>query len=185
MKKIVLLILFYPTILKAQIISILPQNEAGEIVFSEVVKCDSVKKDELFIRAKTFFANTFVSSKEVIQFEDKESGQIIGKGLSSIESGLLLLKMHFTIKVTCKENRYKYEIYNFSFTSTPSYPHLPNGMTFYPSQWFDSTEYYKGNGKPKQRCENFKDKFVGEIEVLKNLLANEMIKPKEIKKEDW
>ena len=99
--------------------------------------------------------------------------------------GLLLLKMHFTIKVTCKENRYKYEIYNFSFTSPPSSPNLPNGMTFYPSQWFDSTEYYKGNGKPKQRCENFKDKFVGEIEVLKNLLANEMIKPKEIKKEDW
>lgn len=184
MKKIVLLILLCPMLLKAQIISTLPQNEAGEIVFSEVVKCDSVKKDELFVRAKTFFANTFVSSKEVIQSEDKESGQIIVKGLSNIESSGGL-KMHFTIKVTCKENRYKYEFYNFSFTSPPSYPYLPNGLRFYPSQWFDTTEYYKGNGKPKQRCENFKNKFISEIDVLKKLLANEMIKPKEIKKEDW
>lgn len=60
-------------------------NRTGEITYSEIIKVDSVKSQELYIRAKVWFVHSFVSAKNVIQLDDKESGKIIGKGLFDVK----------------------------------------------------------------------------------------------------
>ena len=183
MKKIIILIILCPIFLNAQIISIFPKNESGEIVFSEIIKSDSTPKGILYIRAKSFFANSFKSANDVIQLDDKETGIVIGKGNTKLTGTSYTL--HFSLKISCKDNKFKYELYNFTFTTAPSYPYFPNGITFNTINFFDTSEYYKLNGNPNPRLEKIKIAFVDEIELIKNALLKEMIIPKETKKEDW
>lgn len=96
--------------------------KAQELTFSEVKTVDSTfTKDDLYLKTKMWFANTFKDAKEVIQLDDKENGIIIGKGSISIyHSQAVFAKqgdytgyIRFTIKVQVKDGRYKYELYNF------------------------------------------------------------------------
>lgn len=106
----------------------LPEKD-GIIVYSEVVQLDSTyKKDQLFLAAKKWFAETYKSANDVIQMQDKEAGEIIGKGLFST-----FLKMPFpligesvnvyhTVKISVKDGRYRYEITDIygKYYSSPS-----------------------------------------------------------------
>jgi CspA family cold shock protein len=79
-------------------------------------------KNELFLRAREWFAKTYKSSMNVIQMEDKENGKIIGKALlkvfmttfvdSQLESGFI----NYSISIYIKDGRYKYEITDFYHT---------------------------------------------------------------------
>lgn len=90
----------------------------SSIRYSDVVKVDSVSKNDLFLRARDWFNNTFRDSKEVLQIQDKESGEISGRGIFStyvrhstlgVQNGYEM-KYHFMVTVWVKDNRYKYEI---------------------------------------------------------------------------
>ncbi len=173
----------------SQIISDFQKDEKGAIIFSEVVKVDSADKAELFIRAKSFFSNTFKSGKDVLQLEDKENGIIMGKALvglcdgqEGISSGCY--NMFFSLKITVKDGRYKYEIYNITFRTEPSYPSFPEGLAFTQYQLFDSLTYYRSNGNPKPRFENIKNHVFTQVEKIKKLMFAELIKPSG-KKEEW
>lgn len=90
------------------------------LTFSEVVKVDSlITSNELFFRAQTWFVDMFKNSKEVIQLADKENGKIIGKGSfdynSRVFSGSETTKglIRFTIIISLKSGRYKYEFTDF------------------------------------------------------------------------
>jgi hypothetical protein len=103
---------------------ILPIDSAtSKITYSEVVFVDSLtNKNELFLRAREWFAKTYKSSMNVIQMEDKENGKIIGKALlkvfmttfvdSQLESGFI----NYSISIYIKDGRYKYEITDFYHT---------------------------------------------------------------------
>jgi hypothetical protein len=102
---------------------ILPIDSAtSKITYSEVVFVDSLtNKNELFLRAREWFAKTYKSSMNVIQMEDKENGKIVGKasmqvyhklGGSNYPSGYI----NYTIFVYIKDGRYKYEITDFHHT---------------------------------------------------------------------
>lgn len=94
----------------------------GKITYTEVVYLDSLSdKNELFSRAREWFAKAYKSSTNVIQMEDKENGKIVGKaslqvyhnawGMTS-EAGYI----NYTISIYMKDGRYKYEITNFHHT---------------------------------------------------------------------
>lgn len=89
----------------------------GGIKYSDVVKVDSVSSNILYLRAKEWFAHSFVSAQNVIQFDDKETGKIIGKGLFKVNT--ITLGNHdagnvkFTVEILVKDGRYKYIITDF------------------------------------------------------------------------
>lgn len=187
--KLTLLLLIACNISKAQIISDFQKDGNGLIMFSEVIKVDSADKNELYLRAKSFFANSFKSGKAALQMEDKEDGILIGKsfkGLCDGEDGISFgcYDMHFSIKITVKDGRYKYEIYDISFRSSPSYPYYPNGIEMAQSALFDSTNYYRSNGEPKSRLEDAKNRVFRQIEFIKQIMFAELNKPSS-KKEEW
>jgi hypothetical protein len=99
-------------------------NSTGRITYSEVVQVDSVDSRELFVRARSWFAHTFISAQNVIQLEDKEAGRIIGKGVFAIADNVdnpTVMNVHvsgtvdFTVEVLTKDGRYKYIISDLSF----------------------------------------------------------------------
>lgn len=100
----------------------------GKIYFNEVIQVDSITKDLLYYNAKVFFAEVFKSANDVIQMDDKENGVLIGKGFTNVyakavfRDGLIIyldftgtVQMWYTIKIQCKDNRYKYDIYDIYF----------------------------------------------------------------------
>ncbi|WP_114937523.1 DUF4468 domain-containing protein [Mucilaginibacter endophyticus] len=94
---------------------ILPiDSSTNEVTYTAVVKVDSTSKDELYSRAKEWFAKTYNSARKVIDMDDKASGKIIGKGVSEGRYSFMLTRYTFftnyTISVFVKDGRYKYEI---------------------------------------------------------------------------
>ncbi len=108
---------FFETFGKSGNLSQLPIID-GKITYTGVVQVDSLSSEELYKRSKRWFFDTYNSGKDVIQLDDKESGEIIGKGFfetyweSSFISGIGI-NVFQTIKVQVKDGRYKYEITDF------------------------------------------------------------------------
>jgi hypothetical protein len=118
MKKLVLIILIAicsSSAFSQSETSVFPLNpDTGEIYYSEVINVEGKTKDDLFLSAKTWFVNAFKSSNDVIQLNDKEEGVIIGKGLLELNKGIV----NFSVKLSVKEERYKYEIYDLIYESS-------------------------------------------------------------------
>jgi hypothetical protein len=98
--------------------------QSDVIEYTEVVTVDSANQKELYKRALNFFAETFVSSKEVLQIQDKENGILFGKGFISkkvpyrwaFQPTTLDIRISFSMRVTVKDGRYKYEFTDFNNT---------------------------------------------------------------------
>lgn len=87
----------------------------GRIDFSEVVSVEAANKDELYARAKLWFADSFNSSNHVIQLDDKDNGIVLGKGTIIEQDRNGKKTWEFTIKIQLKEGRYKAEFYDISY----------------------------------------------------------------------
>lgn len=129
MKKILFLSLFAPTICFAQkyaaliqdgkFLGVMPAvNES--IFYSGVVNVDSASKVDLYNRGKRFFVDSYKSAKDVIQLDDKENGEIDGKGFFKTSwefsgfAGPTNVSIYETVKLFVKDGKYKYEISNFT-----------------------------------------------------------------------
>jgi hypothetical protein len=117
MKKIILssLFLILTVIVKAQN---LPYDSlTRKVVYSEVVQVDSASKNDLYLRCRAWFAKTFLSANNVIQMDDKEAGRIIGRAATKSSFVYFLVNfkftLYYTIAVTIKDGRYKYELSDF------------------------------------------------------------------------
>jgi hypothetical protein len=80
------------------------------LAFSETVQVDSVSKKDLFNRAKSWFGETYKNSKEVLQIQDIENGELLGKAIFNYSSNEYV---RYTIKILIKDGKYKCEIYEF------------------------------------------------------------------------
>jgi len=108
MKKLLLILFILPGFCIAQ--------KDTAISFTDVVKVDSTSKDVLFQRARDWFNNTFRNSKEVLQIQDKETGEISGKGIFSsyVKHSTLGVDnsynndFRFQITIWVKDGKYKY-----------------------------------------------------------------------------
>ena len=116
------------------------QKVDGQYEFTEVVQLDSsYKKYVLYRNAKLFFAYISKSAKDVLQYDDREEGKVIGKGTIQItEHQNVLLSAfseirttNFTLEISCKDGRYKYRMFGFSsdFTYGESDKRKPERVT--------------------------------------------------------
>lgn len=97
-------------------------NDTKKITYSEVVYVDSsANKQELYARAREWFAKAYKSSNNVIQMDDKESGKIVGKALMQVYHKALGANynsgyINYTISVYVRDGRYRYEVTDFYHT---------------------------------------------------------------------
>lgn len=167
----ILYLIFSPSF--GQTFNDFPKGENGVITYVGVEKADSISRQELHSRAKLFFAETFVSANDVVQMDDKESGIVLGKGLStiSIKSGKyeFPVNLKYTIKVECKDNRYKWTITNIIYSSK---------LADFPAETFFNTEtdnkYAKAKKHPKEIMQQYRDKTLETINRIKTALLVSM-----------
>tara|TARA_R110001599_G_scaffold332511_1_gene547963 strand:+ start:10894 stop:11688 length:795 start_codon:yes stop_codon:yes gene_type:complete len=158
----------------------LPFNEEGTMEFSEVIEANGTA-DELYIRAKLYFADNFKSAQNVIQLDDKDNRIVVGKGWSSMYLNLGLgdfkLRLKFTVKIQTRDGRYKYDIYDMSFES------IESSTETYPHDWFSKESFFNKKGNPRNINEAYKRATINEIESLRSGIIGALNKP--INKSDW
>lgn len=128
MKKfLVIITLFICNAIHAQdkMFDVLPLQD-GKVVYTGVVEVDSANKDVLYSRAKKWFAEEYKSAQNVIQLDDKDAGEVLGKGLFKSYFTVFMeaqdVSVYHTVKIYVKDNKYKYEItdFNVKFYVAPS-----------------------------------------------------------------
>lgn len=162
----------------------LPFNEDGKLVFEEVVSADHAQ-DKLYLLSKVFFTKVFKSSDAVVQFDDRETATVIGKGFSEITVEAfgfpVTTRMFYTIAVQSKDNRYRYEISDIYFKSYPSAQGPSVEASAEPL--FLKEHYYKKNGTIKPLLESYHHEMLEAINSLIEELVETMNFTKPI--DDW
>lgn len=69
-----------PCFVKSQKLVLPIDSATNSISYNEVVKAEGLSKDNLYVKAREWFAVTAGSAQAVIQMDDKAAGKIIGKG---------------------------------------------------------------------------------------------------------
>lgn len=187
MRKIIGVLLFF-CYLSAQAQDkplVLPRDENGKVLFSEVIQADSMKATTLYGNAKLWFANTFKSAKDVIQVDDKEAGRVVGKAWQDIYIKVLGMpsqtKLWFSISVQVKDGRYKIEMYDLKYEQYPS-QHDRNPQPQAVESWFTVESYYKNNGKARSINESYKEETEKAWASIKASLVKNMVSKKS---SDW
>ena len=87
-----------------------------------VTNVDSVSAAELYKRAKFVLTKVFKSAKDVTQFDDDDNKQVVAKGWTSSRPkgnmGMEAGRIWFSLKIQCKDGRYRYEVYDCTHEGT-------------------------------------------------------------------
>lgn len=81
----------------------------GSSTYTQVVEVKN-SKDALFKNAQSWIAKTFGDYKSVIQFEDKEAGRLILKGVTDGVNNIMTKSFRYVITIDTKDNRYRCQI---------------------------------------------------------------------------
>lgn len=124
MKKYTLLTLalFASVISFGQSIELDPNSNKYQTI--GIIYVDSIKKDDLFLRAKHWAALNYRSANDVIQLADKESSKIILKG--NFQDSFLVTDcwLGHTLVLDFKDGKVRYLYTDFSYSDMNSNKHL-------------------------------------------------------------
>lgn len=150
------------------------------VVYTGVVNADNILKDELFVRAKAWFAKTYRSSNNVLQMDDRDAGKLIGHGSDLLSYRYALISMGYYLKyiieVDVKDGKYKYTISDITVPDTdPAGYHLTlDEIVVAGKTKVERTK--KDNGEYRNRFKGYvteSDKFINElISSLKKGMEN-------------
>lgn len=105
----------------------MPFNEAGEVVFEEVVQQEGTA-DQLYSLAKMAITDMFVSAKHATQLNDDASHTVIVKGENRFEFLLSTQWVSFSLKIQTKDGRYRMSCYDITYR-TPAQGIVPSATT--------------------------------------------------------
>lgn len=101
----------------------LPVDATSKLLtLTEVVEVPGATQAQLYARAYEWVAKAYNSANAVVQMHDKDSGKIIGKGVTRVltRGGAELGYVRHTLSIYVKDGRYKYELTSLEHvTSVP------------------------------------------------------------------
>lgn len=154
----------------------MPFSNDGNVVFNETIQIEQ-SADVLYSLAKSAIADIFVSAKNVIQLDDKDSHTLIAKGKNRISD----VTIDFTLKIQTKDGRFRMSMYDITYTAV--IPNLPNTV-WRAEELTDENCINPKNGQCKKNGKgyarrtviNTKDKIFGNIAAKMASVSTE---------EDW
>ena len=92
--------------------------KGGTVTYEGVLEVDSVSAQELYLRAKRWFVEAYVSSNSVLQLNDSQSNELMGKGNTTAYCSIFTSRVRgvtidHRIHIQCKAGRYRYQISDF------------------------------------------------------------------------
>ncbi len=89
--------------------------------YTEIIKVDSVNKQALYQRARAWANDIFRSSKNVLQIDDKENGEIAGNAKldatitwNALGKRTAITSVNFKFQIIVKDGKYKYVFTDFT-----------------------------------------------------------------------
>jgi hypothetical protein len=151
----------------------LPVDSSTHLIsYTGIVQANGTQQ-ELYSRAREWFAKTYNSAQSVIQMDDKD--KIVGKAnMVSYYKNYHFGLIYYTISVYLKDGKYKYEITDFyhkgefvntgvSYTQTPDLGHCEDLMN-------------SSNKRDLKIFESFSKQINSEVQSLLSSLKESMIK---------
>jgi hypothetical protein len=93
----------------------------GKVVYEEIDSIPNISKVELYNKSKIWLVNTFNDAKAVLQIDDKDNGQLIGKGnfdyLYTVVLASARWVCNFTVQIDCRDNKARIKVYDISSRS--------------------------------------------------------------------
>jgi hypothetical protein len=173
----VALILLASATASAQVQHPLPAVD-GTINFNEVHSVEGQSQDELYSKAKLWFADAFRSSQNVIQLDDRENGIILGKGAFTTNERASRLTWRFTVKVQLRDERYKVEFYDIGYTyyapGEPAIGLASRTVEIPLDSYFQARGQYRRNGALKRNAQFIADKTQEVFDSLSTSLRTSM-----------
>ena len=117
-------------------------NDGMGSTLSEVVNVDGTTKDQLYAKARQWFATAFKSSKDAIQLEDARNGKIIAQGAiwyeaPAFDPGTAYSDyFRFTLTVEVKDNRIRYAFEDIRLGTASFDAAAPYGIFVLPESWY-------------------------------------------------
>src|SRR5687768_1162405 len=96
--------------------------EDGKVTYTQVHEIDSTGKDALYTKAKKWLAQFYYAKTTVVQFDEKESGEIIAlvsMPLSWINATVTPVQVDFTLTIQSKDNKYRVIASGIKLNSEP------------------------------------------------------------------
>jgi len=136
---------------------------------------DSVNKSkvQIYNDSKLFIAETWKSANDVIQNDDKESGVILLKGITTYESFFMLSNhkwvFRYTIKILIKENKFRFILENVycesAYCETNEWPKIPIGFEWqgYKKCTMSETRYLNVMNVLHENLQNIVNQYVSNI----------------------
>lgn len=123
MSKSKIVLFFSGLIVSGSILALTPTTEPMQNVV-EIISLDGKNKDQIYEGSKVWLAKSFKSANSVIQYQNPETGSIIGKGniqfpcKGFIDCGAFGNdKVNFTIQIDVKDNKARLSISDITATS--------------------------------------------------------------------
>lgn len=175
MKYTFLFCLLITALSKAKSQNIIFPEKDGKVYYSEVIQVDtSLKKNDLFNTVRKWFAEAYKSANDVIQLQDRETGEIVGKGIVKAVYKIPLnpsvdVSVYHTINISVKDGRFRYVITDLR-------------ARYYSSGTQIGTSYIKGNdvewtvtnevrGNKKNTTEMYRDVHAQILALIESLTA--------------
>jgi len=102
--------------------------------------------------ASVFLSGYWRSAKDVTQLADREAGILITSGYTDATNKVMgfqhLLKVYYSLRISCRDGRYRAEIYDISVQEYPNRD-LPNPIRSPAELIFTNKRYYKSPNKPR------------------------------------
>jgi hypothetical protein len=80
--------------------------------YERIIEVPGQTKDRIYIKANSWFVETFNSAESVIEFQDKEAGKIMGKYVFSYAEGVYTYSVKQTVDISIKDDKVRVIINN-------------------------------------------------------------------------
>lgn len=86
--------------------------------FQKIMELPNQNKDQLYVKANSWFVETFNSAESVIEYQDKEAGKIMGKYTFNYAEGVYTYDVKQTVDISIKDKKVRIKIDNPLYRAT-------------------------------------------------------------------
>jgi len=132
-------------------------TDPAQKTFEKISVIDNLNTGEIYVKANSWFVETFNSAESVIEFQDREGGKIMGKYVFEYKEGIYFYRVKQTISVDIQDGKVRLKIYEPLFYA---YGDVLNG-NYSDNRSYKPLETKAGVDRAKLEWNSLSNSFMG------------------------
>jgi len=87
-----------------------PKAPIEQRQYQNITSVSDIDKNQIYVKANSWFVETFNSAESVVEFQDKDAGKIAGKYTFSYTEGMYTYRVKQTLNVDIKDGKIRISI---------------------------------------------------------------------------